>query len=90
MKLKKKLDDTQDKVSTDTDGHMCEHCYVDEVLDKKMKPDDQLNGGDDDEEEEHSSDSLSSWDSECARIYADVASKEVYDEKKVLKILHTK
>ena len=79
---KKKSKSEDDKASTDTDGHMCEKCYVDRVLFKHEREDD----GDGSESE----DSLSSWDSECARIYADVASREVYDPAKVFKILHTK
>lgn len=63
---------------------MCEKCYVDDVVHKKN--DDADSGGDDND----SDDSLSSWDSDCAAIYAEVASKEVYDPAKALKILHTK
>lgn len=77
----KKSKSEDDKLSTDTDGHMCDKCYVDRVLFKHQN---------EEEDGTDSNDSLSSWDSECARIYAEVASKEVYDPNKIFKILHTK
>lgn len=64
---------------------MCDKCYFDDVLNSKKH-----GRKSDDDDDGDSDDSLSSWDSDCAAIYAEVASKEVYDPSKLLKILHTK
>ncbi|EAR82141.2 hypothetical protein TTHERM_01289020 (macronuclear) [Tetrahymena thermophila SB210] len=73
--------------SSDTDGHLCECCVIDQFDPNRILKN-KHHGADDVYSDSVESDS--SCDSYCAKVLAEVAAKEVYDPSKIHMILNTK
>ncbi|KAL4453057.1 hypothetical protein ABPG73_005963 [Tetrahymena malaccensis] len=74
--------------SSDTDGHLCECCVIDQFDPNRILKNKRHIDADDAYSDSIASDS--SCDSYCAKVLAEVAAKEVYDPSKIHMILNTK